>query len=95
MAQLRRLERMLVTERFEIGIDKAVTRLIERWCLAVDQKVPPPDSLEFTKDLIVQGFYLPTATRAIQYLDGCRGGGELPEHERVVKTLLPWTSGRV
>ena len=89
-SKLRSLERKLVLERAEQRVGFHVDRLVQDWDLAAAQEKPRPDPLEFIKDLLNEGIYLPTYPRALNYLDECRREERLPEARRLMQILVAW-----
>ena len=56
---------------------------------AVGQGAAPPDPLVLLKTLIDAGFYMPTAHRALQYLDQCQRVALPPDRHSLLRLLLP------
>ena len=86
---LRYLERRLVLERTEIGVQEAVDRLLGRWDQALSEGSAPPDPLDFASTLVKAGFHLHTTHRALSYLDECQAEASLPDRDRLLRVLLP------
>jgi len=82
----------LVVERAEGRICFQVEELINQWRRTSPLGKPVPDSLEFMKRIIDEGFYLPTFSKVINYLDECKAKSTAPDGKSLFKKLLPWSS---
>lgn len=88
-SRIKGLERWLVRERTEIVLGRATDRFLLRWKQALDGGRPPPEPIEFARTLPADGFYLPTAHRAIKYLEECHRENSMPQKRRLLSLLLP------
>ena len=87
--RLRTLERNLVAERTELGVQLAVSRLVRCWDQGLPRSRQAPDAVNLLDDLADTGFYIPTTVTAIKYLEQCRQRNSLPDPTRLLQMLLP------
>ena len=91
-SRLRGLERKLIFELAEQGVEHEVEQFLLKWDIAQCFGQPLPESLELIHRLLDEGFYLRGRTRAFSYLSDCRHEGTMPEKKQLLHILLPWTS---
>ena len=90
-SRLRTLERKLVIERAEQRISFLVEQLVKEWDWAAYQGKPSPDPFDFIGQVIDEGFYLPTFSKAVRYLDDCSDESKVPDTKAIFQRLLPWS----
>ena len=87
---LRSMERKLVRERTELGVQAVAHDLADRWQLALERHTAPPAPIDFPRMLTKAGIYVLTTPRAIVYLEECERAGSVPDPRRLLQKLLPW-----
>ena len=91
-ARLRALERKLINELYELVVSEHVDALTDRWRDALDKDEPTPSGMDFGRDIVRDGFLLPTIPGAINYLAECFYNKSMPDPGRLFRILLPWSN---
>lgn len=74
----------------QVVLDSLADDLCIEWHAALAGRRPLPDSLAFVRRVAAAGLYLPTFVSVVRYLDRCRQQETVPEHQALLRVLLPW-----
>ena len=83
------MERKLVRERTELGVQTVAYDLADRWQLALERHTTPPAPIDFPRTLAKPES---TFSRLPEPSSTSRGerAGSVPDPRRLLQKLLPW-----
>ena len=91
-ARVRSLRRKMALPYAQLMIQRMSEDICHQWANARGLKQNLPCPREFVRKVAKSGFYLPTYTGAVRYLEECNSRKEPPLPWRLLPILLPWAS---
>lgn len=91
-ARVRSLRRKMALPYAQLMIQRMSDEICDQWANARGLKRTLPCPREFVRKVAKSGFFLPTYTGAVRYLERCNSSREQPLPWRLLPILLPWAS---
>ena len=89
-SRINALERKMARALAQVKLERQSNELCEEWsCVQIGQQ-SLPDPHAFIQKVVKAGFHLPTFTAVFRYLNRCLAEKEVPDTQRLLKTLLPF-----